>query len=155
MTAVEISSRHRPATALIVVVPVVAVGIRVALFGQISGDYTAFMGPWYQFIDTQGGLAALRFNFANYNPPYLYLLAAATALFAPSVVINSGAWAQCDSIYAAFCLGSLYFLLRAKPWWASIFFAIALSFKLQAMFFLPVLLIVFAADTGGLGRWPV
>src|SRR6185437_2335814 len=38
------------------------------------------------------------------------VLAFAVVLFAPTVLINSGYWGQCDSIYAAFCLGSLYFL---------------------------------------------
>jgi Gpi18-like mannosyltransferase len=67
-------------------------------------------------------------------------------LFAPTVVVNSAAWGQCDSIYAAFCLGSLYFLLRNKPWWAATFFGVALSFKLQAIFLLPVLLIVLVVN---------
>lgn len=33
-------------------------------------------------------------------------------------------------------------MLRARPWWACLFFGLALSFKLQAVFFLPVLLIM-------------
>ena len=67
-------------------------------------------------------------------------------LFAPTVLVNSGYWGQCDSIYAAFCLGSLYFLLRGRSWWACLFFGLALSFKLQAIFFLPVLLIVLVVN---------
>jgi Gpi18-like mannosyltransferase len=43
-------------------------------------------------------------------------------------------------------LGSLYFLIKRKPWWAAVFFAIALSFKLQAVFFLPVLIIVLVVN---------
>jgi Gpi18-like mannosyltransferase len=38
-------------------------------------------------------------------------------------------------------LGSLYFLLSKRSLWAAIFFGLAISFKLQAIFFLPVLLI--------------
>ncbi len=57
-------------------------------------------------------------------------------------MINSAAWGQSDAIYTAFCLGSLYFLLKERPGWASVFFGLAISFKLQAIFFLPVLLIV-------------
>lgn len=67
-------------------------------------------------------------------------------LFAPSVLLNGGYWGQCDSIYAACCLGSLYFLLRGRPWWACVFVGLALSFKLQAIFFLPVLLIVLVVN---------
>jgi len=63
-------------------------------------------------------------------------------LFAPTIVINSAAWGQSDAIYTAFCLGSLYFLLKERPAWACVLFGLAISFKLQAIFFLPVLLIV-------------
>ncbi|HEY5879836.1 MAG TPA: glycosyltransferase 87 family protein, partial [Nakamurella sp.] len=74
------------------------------------------------------------------------VLAFAVVLFAPTVLINSGYWGQCDSIYAAFCLGSLYFLLRGRDWWACAFFGLALAFKLQAIFFLPALLIVLVVN---------
>jgi Gpi18-like mannosyltransferase len=63
-------------------------------------------------------------------------------LFAPTIFINGAVWGQCDAIYTAFCLGSLYFLLKERPAWACAFFAIAFSFKLQAIFFLPVLLVI-------------
>ena len=78
--------------------------------------------------------------------PALPLLTFAVVLFAPTVVVNSAAWGQCDSIYAACCLGSLYYLITRKPWWACVFFALGLSFKLQAIFFLPVLLIVMVVN---------
>ena len=32
----------------------------------------------------------------------------------PTVVLNSAWWAQCDSVYASLCLGSLFFLLRRQ-----------------------------------------
>lgn len=64
------------------------------------------------------------------------------ALFAPTVMLNSALWAQCDVIFASFVLGSIYFLMTGKSYAASFAFAIALSFKLQAMFFLPVLFIL-------------
>ncbi len=63
-------------------------------------------------------------------------------LFLPTVVMNGSAWAQCDSIYASMVLGSLYFLITRRPWRAAIFFGIAFAFKLQAVFFLPVLVLV-------------
>jgi len=174
----------------IVVIVLAAFAVRFLFIGQVSGDYSAFVSPWYDYLHANGGFAAVGADISNYNPPYLYLLAAATylplskivtiklismifdvllaafaalivrqrfprpaqplvcfavVLFAPTVVLNSAAWGQCDSIYAAFCLGSLYFLLRHKAWWAATFFGVALSFKLQAIFFLPVLLIVLVA----------
>jgi len=169
---------------------VVAVLVRFVFINQISGDYRAFVSPWYDQLKA-GGFSALGGDYSNYNPPYLYLLALVThlpvpkiiaiksismvfdlllamfaalivregfprpalplltfalVLLAPTVVVNSAAWGQCDSIYAAFCLGSLYFLITRKPWWACVFFALGLSFKLQAIFFLPILLIVMVVN---------
>lgn len=63
-------------------------------------------------------------------------------LFLPTVVMNGSAWAQCDSIYGSMILASLYFLLIRRPWAAAVFFGIAFAFKLQAIFFLPVLVLV-------------
>lgn len=164
-----------------------AIALRVSLYQIVTSDYTVFLSQWYDFITTHGGFAALKYNFSNYNPPYLYLLTLTTylpvpklvaiktlsvlfdgvlgffaylilslryrrsfaaiigvlvILFAPTIFINSAAWGQSDAIYTAFCLGSLYFLLKERPAWACVFFGLALSFKLQAIFFLPVLLIL-------------
>jgi Gpi18-like mannosyltransferase len=56
----------------------------------------------------------------------------------PTVWFNSADWGQCDSIYAAFAILSLGSLVRKRSGMAVIFAAIALSFKLQAIFFLPL-----------------
>lgn len=162
------TARHLLPGSVIVVLVLAAIGVRLLFIDQVSGDYRTFVGPWYDYLTSHGGFAAVGAEISNYNPPYLYLLAAATylplpkivaiklisiifdvllagfaalivrerfgrpviwvscfaiVLFAPTVVINSAAWGQCDSIYAAFCVGSLYFLIREKPWWACVFLA--------------------------------
>jgi len=73
------------------------------------------------------------------------LLAYAVVLFSPTVFINSGLWAQSDSMHTAFILLSLYYLLdnRVKP--ALILFGVGLSFKLQAIFPLPFILYFFVS----------
>jgi Gpi18-like mannosyltransferase len=161
--------------------------LRASLYKEQNGDYIGGFHQWYDYIKMHGGFAAFKDNFADYNPPYLYLLAWATyipidplvaikaipvffdlvialftslilrlkyprssvpilgavvMLFAPTVFIDSAAWGQCDAVYTAWCLGSLYFLLRNHPAWACVFFGMALSFKLQAVFFLPVLIVL-------------
>jgi len=176
--------QHLLAYSAIGVLFVLALVLRVSLFHVETSDYTVFVSQWYDFIQSHGGFAALKYNFSNYNVPYLYLLALTTYLpiskliaiktlsvvfdgvlglftylilslrykhsyaaiagalvvvFAPTIFINSAAWGQCDAIYTAFCLGSLYYLLKERPAWACVFFAFALSFKLQAIFFLPIL----------------
>lgn len=179
----------RPTPALVVAAGIVllVLAVRLVLFPFQSMDYRAFVAQWYAFIDANGGFAALRFEFANYNMPYLYLLAiltylpvpvlagvkvisvlgdlllafyayklvvlrypnsgvpflaAAVVSLLPTVVVNSAMWAQCDSIYAAFALGGVYYVVRSQPWLACVFFGIALAFKVQAVFLLPVLLVL-------------
>ena len=54
-------------------------------------------------------------------------------------MLNSSLWRQSDSLYGAPVIASLYFILRNRPLLASIAFGIGISMKLQAIFFLPVL----------------
>lgn len=68
-------------------------------------------------------------------------VAFAVVLAMPTTVMNSAAWAQADSIYSFFLLMSLYFLLKERPLWTWVFFGLALAFKLQAILFLPFLII--------------
>ena len=58
----------------------------------------------------------------------------------PTVVFNGAYWGQCDVIYVSFCLMGVYMALTKRSARSMIFFGIALSFKLQTVFFLPVLL---------------
>lgn len=71
------------------------------------------------------------------------LLCYALVVFGLTVFLNSAMWGQCDSIYVSFCVMSLYFLLKNKPNVSMILYGVAFSFKLQAIFILPVFLILF------------
>ncbi|MGH7141599.1 MAG: glycosyltransferase 87 family protein [Minisyncoccia bacterium] len=57
----------------------------------------------------------------------------------PTVLINSSLWGQSDALYGAATMGSVYFLFAERPFAAALAFGVALSFKVQAIFFLPVL----------------
>jgi len=59
---------------------VLAVTARLFLFDFESYDYMSFLSPWYDFIKSNGGFNALKFDFSNYSPPYLYLLVICTYL---------------------------------------------------------------------------
>lgn len=61
-----------------------------------------------------------------------------TILLLPTVWLNSAFWGQCDSIYVGFIVWSLYFLLEGKNYRSVIFLALAFTFKLQTVFFMPV-----------------
>lgn len=161
---------------------------RIPLLGFKSADYDVYTKVWYNAIQTLG-YAALRGDFSNYNPPYLYvlylvarflpdmekvaaikvpsiladfvcagfvyliirlkttnkimpLLGYLAVLVAPPVILNGSFWGQADSIYTAGLLACVYFLLLKKNWLALFCFSVALVFKLQAIFLLPVLVIL-------------
>jgi Gpi18-like mannosyltransferase len=68
---------------------------------------------------------------------------AVISLFLPTVLINGSLWGQIDASYTAFSLIALYYLQKNKPFVSSLWYGLAISFKLQAIFFLPVFLIFF------------
>lgn len=74
------------------------------------------------------------------NSPRCILSFAATMLL-PTVILNGAYWGQCDSIYGALAVLSVYFILSDRPWHAMAALALAFSFKLQAIFIFPVFLV--------------
>lgn len=75
----------------------------------------------------------------NFLPTITY----AVVLFLPNVVLNSAAWAQCDSIYTTFVVLSFYFLFNKKYRWSFIMLGVAFAFKFQFIFVLPVYIIIY------------
>ena len=61
-----------------------------------------------------------------------------TILLLPTVILNGSFWGQCDSIYAAFALWSLYFALKDRPILSMVMIALSFGFNLQAVFIMPV-----------------
>jgi Gpi18-like mannosyltransferase len=68
------------------------------------------------------------------------LFAFMAVLFLPTVVLNGALWGQCDSIYTAFAVMSLWLALDGKPKLSMAAIAAAFAFKLQAVFVMPVFL---------------
>lgn len=67
-------------------------------------------------------------------------------LLLPTVWLNSVAWGQCDSIYVALIIWSLYFVYSGKNVISFIFLGLALSFKLQTVFIFPFYGYLFLSD---------
>ena len=79
----------------------------------------------------------------HYRPTgYAPYAAALVVAWLPTVFLNSSAWGQCDAIYASLLVFSFYYILKRKHTLSWLIWGIALSFKLQAVFFLPVLVYV-------------
>lgn len=101
-------------------ISVVGMAVRLAVWRPTNPDMDEAFVPWYRYIATHGGFRALADNFANYNPPYLYLLAAATYIrpaLSPAVAIKGiavlGEFAVAASMYR---LVRLRFPTGWMPW---------------------------------------
>ena len=66
-------------------------------------------------------------------------------LWLPTVYLNGALWGQCDVIYAAFAVLSVYLMLSGRPGWSVAAAAVSVSFKLQGIFLLPVYLVYLIA----------
>lgn len=80
-------------------------------------------------------------NYKNFK--FICSVTYALILFTPTVILNSSAWAQCDIIYTTFELFSIYYLLSEKYGKSFLFYGIAISFKLQAIFIFPLYIILY------------
>ena len=74
--------------------------------------------------------------------PAAPLAAFAITLALPTVLLNSAYWSQCDSVYAALLVGCLWMATEHRSVRAWLFLALAFSFKLQTVFFLPTFLLL-------------
>ncbi len=66
------------------------------------------------------------------------LVAFAGALLLPVVVLNGAYWGQCDVIYGALCIHAVAAVMEGKNKTSVALMAVAFSFKLQAVFVLPL-----------------
>ncbi|MCH5180748.1 MAG: hypothetical protein J1F32_06015 [Erysipelotrichales bacterium] len=67
------------------------------------------------------------------------LISYLATLYAPTVFANSAVWGQCDQIYVCFVVYAFLLILKKKNIWATLVIGIALGFKIQTIFILPLL----------------
>lgn len=87
-------------------------------------------------------LYAMRIVNAKTRNSYLAVSVYAIVMFLPTVILNSSAWGQCDSIYAAALIACIYYMLIDKPGAGMISYSISFVFKLQAVFLAPFILLM-------------
>ena len=73
------------------------------------------------------------------------LLSFAITLFLPTTVLNAGMWGQADGFYTCIIVYSVYFMICDKSKTSLLFYGLALGFKLQAIFILPLYGFLFLA----------
>jgi Gpi18-like mannosyltransferase len=92
-------------------VTLLAIWLRTSLLDYKSGDYFAYTKTWFIAIQTQG-IAALKSDFSNYTPPYLYLLYL-MARFFPG--LTNVVAIKIPSVLADFvCAGFIYRIVQIK-----------------------------------------
>ena len=80
------------------------------------------------------------------NKELVLLITYLIMVLLPTLILNSAAWGQCDSIYTTFVMLSLLFVLKNKYTKSFIFLGIAFAFKLQTIFILPVFIILYLCN---------
>jgi len=80
--------------------------------------------------------AAGRFGGEKAKKPVFLLM-----MVLPTTLLGGACWGQCDSVYAFFVVLSLYMLATDRPMRSAMALAVAFAFKLQAIFFFPVVLL--------------
>jgi Gpi18-like mannosyltransferase len=93
------------------------------------------------FCDMLGAFLIYKIVRLKYQNDLPYL-AAAIYFTAPTIMINSSYWGQADSLYTAGLLACIYLLMLDRSFPAMLAFGAAFSFKAQAVFLAPFLLIL-------------
>ena len=75
--------------------------------------------------------------------PNSFLFGYSVILLLPNVFLNSCYWGQCDAMYTTFILATILCLLNRKYPAMMFFLGLAFSFKLQAIFVLPFIMITY------------
>jgi len=100
-----------------------------------------FLNGTFDFaLAVLGGKIVQYFKKGDFNG---FIWGYCTILLMPNVFMNSCYWGQCDGMYTSFLLAAILCLLYKKYPWMMVFLGLTLSFKLQAVFVLPFILIVY------------
>lgn len=112
----------------------------MTLFRGIPGVIAVKLIPiLFDFVAAAGVMQIVKIKFPKGSIP---VLAFGIFLFLPTVFVVSSMWGQFDSIFTAFLVWCFFYLLRERYWLAMLMFSVAFCFKLQAVFFGPILLIL-------------
>ncbi len=107
-----------------------------------------------KLIPIAGDLALAWFSYRMVRVRFPEGVAAMAAglgmLFVPTVVLNSSAWGQCDVLFTTALVATLFYASRGRPSAACIAYGVAFSFKLQAVFFAPFLVLAWLRGRFGL-----
>lgn len=151
-------------------ISIIAFQLRWHLYPHETADYSFFMKSWIAQLMEHPGLSGIGQNIGEYNVPYMLFLAivgrtsfndlyeiknlsvlfdflgSAAAVLLLSKIKGTKLLTPQNLLAYSVLLLCTYFLVKENYPAAMIFYGIALAFKLQAIFFLPVLLIYYFAS---------
>jgi Gpi18-like mannosyltransferase len=116
----------------------------LALFGHLEGSAAAIQAHWYRLklltlpFDLAGALLAASLA----RPDRRRFRASLLLLLSPAYLYNTLIWGQVDAIYTCLVFAAVLLALRERAAWSGVFFVLALNAKLQALIFLPPLLLL-------------
>lgn len=118
-----------------------AMGISNALFPTGTGPHPILKSipVFFDFVAASLIYAIARLRWGD---GWRSVIGFAAVLFAPTVFLNGAYWGQTDVIYTSFLLACAYMLLRRSDGWAMVYFGLALSVKLQAIWIGPFILMM-------------
>ncbi len=106
-------------------------------------DFDLYYIKTFSFVfDLLAAWFAARIVGRKFAEPRTEFAVFATVLAVPTVLLNSAYWGQCDSVFTALALGGLLFAFEGKSRRAWLMLALAFSFKLQTVFFVPAFLLL-------------
>lgn len=132
-------------------------------FGAIAGDWYDYAPPFVYLlwlitvlpINCMTGFKLMMsgFDFMAAIVAYLIIyeitknktksvIAYAVFMLNPIFIVNSTLWAQCDMLPMFWVLLCVYFFIKNRPSLAMFFFGVAFAFKLQPLWLLPLLVIL-------------
>lgn len=116
--------RDKAACIAAVALTAAALLLRALFFNIESGDYILFLSPWTQFFRDNGGFAALGFFPGNYNPPYMYFLAAFSYFDIPELYMIKALSVLFDVLLAWSCVKLLSLYTDSSAKMLCMFFAV-------------------------------
>lgn len=115
----------------------------LALFSYFNeNDWLYLIKLLSVFFEVILAYAAMKLVGLFHNSENRKLAAFFGILFLPTVVLNGSVWGQCDVILGAFSVLAVYLALDNHPVSSMICFAAAFAVKLQAVFVLPIIAVL-------------
>ena len=113
------------------IISIVALYARYRMLSYRSTDYSCFLGPWFDYFKTNGGLNALKDFPGDYNAPYMTIMALLSYIPVKAIYLIKSVSVVFDFVLAI--SGSFLIFKLTKKKWLSYFTYAVLLFLPQVL----------------------